>query len=202
MSIKKYYVYFIPRNGSRGITDNWNECEKMVKKENGARFKGFKSQKEAEEWLENGAKYNYKPYKHLAKGIYFDSGTARGCVEVSVTNEKGDNLLNETLDKKDINKFGKHSIFDKKTTNNFGELYACYLALKIAIKIDCKNIFGDSSLVIQYWSKGIIKKDNISPETYKLALETKELRKKFESLNGIIKLISGDDNPADLGFHK
>lgn len=198
----KYYAYFIPGKNFYGITDNWSECEKTVKGKGGARFKGFKTKAEAKEWIEKGAKYDYKPHWHLTEGIYFDSGTARGPVEISVTDEKGNNLLNKILDKKLINKFGKHWIFSKEATNNFGELYACYLALKIAIKTGGKNVFGDSNLIIQYWSQGIIKKNNVSSETYDLALKTTKLREKFEMLGGTITFISGDDNPADLGFHK
>src|SRR3989344_2223155 len=194
MSTNKYYGYFLPEKDFYGITNDWNECEKIVKRKNGARFKRFKTRAEANEWINKGAKYSYKPHKHLEKGIYFDSGTARGNVEVSVTDRERKNLLDKILNKKYINKFGKHWVFDKEATNNFGELYACYLALEIAIKTGDKNIFGDSNLVIQYWSKGIIKKNNVPLETYNLALETTKLREKFKSLGGTVKFISGDDN--------
>ena len=63
-----------------------------------------------------------------------------------------------------------------------------------------KNIFGDSKLVVDYWSKGLIKKD-MNEKTKKLAREVALLRQEFESNGGKITLISGDDNPADLGFH-
>ena len=64
------------------------------------------------------------------------------------------------------------------------------------------NIYGDSSLVIEYWSKGFIKKDNVTPKTYELAMKVKERREFFEAAGGKISHISGDFNPADLGFHK
>jgi ribonuclease HI len=72
----------------------------------------------------------------------------------------------------------------------------------IAQKNEHKNIFGDSGLVITYWSKGIIKRDAVAPETVALADEVTKLRSAFEKTGGTISHISGDDNPADLGFHK
>jgi hypothetical protein len=71
----------------------------------------------------------------------------------------------------------------------------------IAEKTGEKNIFGDSKLVIDYWSKGFIKKE-VGEETVELARKVADIRRKFESSGGKISLISGDDNPADLGFHR
>ena len=67
-------------------------------------------------------------------------------------------------------------------TNNFGELLGCYLALIIANIKGENKIFGDSNLVI-----------------LKLIEVVAKLRENF---NGKIEHISGDINPADLGFHK
>ena len=90
----------------------------------------------------------------------------------------------------------------KGATNNFGELAGIFFALEIALKEKIFNIYGDSSLVIEYWSKGFIKKDNVTPKTYELAMKVKERREFFEAAGGKINHISGDFNPADLGFHK
>ena len=199
MSKKKYYAYSI--NEKTGITDNWPECQKIVSGMLKARYKGFESKDQAERWLESGADYKSKTTAS-EKGVYFDAGTGAGNgVEISVTDETGNSLLNKILKKKDINEKGFHLITDA-VTNNFGELLACKYALQIALKEDIKNIFGDSKLILDYWSKGFIKKDNISEETIKLADEVKKLRYKFEKQGGFIVLISGDSNPADLGFHK
>src|SRR3989344_1268429 len=92
MGKQKYYVYFVPRINKKGVTDNWKECEKIIHGEINSRFRGFKNLKEAEEWLKAGAVYGFK--KKLESGIYFDSGTGRGLgVEISVTDENGNNLL-------------------------------------------------------------------------------------------------------------
>lgn len=196
----KYYAYFIPRTGERGITNNWKDCEKIVKGETGARFKGFSEKKEAEDWLGKGASYDIK--KELEPGIYFDAGTGRGKgVEVSVVDENSNNLLGNVLPKKELNEFGKH-LLKGGETNNYGELLACKFALEIAVKKKVKKVFGDSKLVINYWSKGVVKEENFSREFFELIDSVMDLRKKFEKKGGAIIHLPGKDNPADLGFHR
>ncbi|MDO8676655.1 MAG: ribonuclease H family protein [Candidatus Azambacteria bacterium] len=199
MEKHKYYVYFIPRTKKKGITDNWKECEKIIHGEINSRFKGFKTLKEAEEWLKAGAVYGFK--KKLEPGIYFDSGTGRGIgVEISVTDEIGNNLLSDKKFKKHLDKVGHFILQD--VTNNYGELLACYHALKIAGKEEIKRVFGDSKLVINYWSKGYMNKNKLPLKTKRLIKSVARLRKIFEENSGAMEYISGDDNPADLGFHR
>lgn len=200
MAEKKYYAYSVPRTGKRGIVDSWKECEKIVSGEKEAHFKGFKTRADAAKWLQAGADYSFK--KKLPQGVYFDAGTGRGSgVEVSVTDENGNDLLHEIIPKKKINRFGKY-LLGAEATNNFGELLACRFALEIAVKKNIKKIFGDSRLVIDYWSKGYMNMKEMTPETIELAYIVSSLRKDFERNGGRIEHISGDDNPADLGFHK
>ncbi|MBN2198051.1 ribonuclease H family protein [Candidatus Wolfebacteria bacterium] len=196
----KYYAYYIPLTEKGGIVDNWKDCEKQVSGKPGARYKGFVTKKEAEDWFKAGADYSF--IKNFEPGIYFDAGTGRGQgVEVSVTDEKGNNLLDNVLSKKKINKFGKYFLGDE-FTNNYGELLGFKFALEIAVKNKVKKIFGDSRLVINYWSKGVVKMENVSLETLDLIDEVVDLREKFERKGGVIIYIFGKDNPADLGFHK
>lgn len=201
----KFYAYFVP-NGSAGVTDEWKKTEKMVIGKTGARFKAFESRAEAEAWLAAGARYEAKPSLALRKlepGIYFDAGTGRGeGVEISVTDEHGKNLLHKAVSKQELNQFGKHLIADESATNNYGELLALRYALEIARKMRVKKIFGDSRLVIDYWSKWRIKRKELPEETVELANEVAEAREKFEAGGGTIERISGGRNPADLGFHR
>jgi ribonuclease HI len=198
MAKRKYYAYLV--NGKSGITDNWPECQILVAGKNGAKFKGFESRELAEAWLKAGANYAIKNIG-LEDGIYFDSGTGAGeGVEINVTDKTGKKLLHKVLEKSKLNKKGHHFLEDG-TTNNFGELMACKYALQIAIAENIFKIFGDSKLVIEYWSKGYIKYE-VGEETVNLANEVKILRKEFESKGGKIFLISGGSNPADLGFHR
>ncbi len=205
---KKYYAYRLA-TGAQGICDNWKDCEKVVSGRD-ARFRGFASHSDAEEWLRGGARYEVNSRKSLKSikskvslisGVYFDAGTGRGNgVEISVTDELGKDLLHKVLAKSKINRHGKH-LLGKEFTNNYGELMACQYALKYAIKHDIKNIFGDSKLVIDFWSKGLIRRNEMPVATVKLADKVAKLRKEFESAGGEVGRISGDDNPADLGFH-
>jgi len=200
--IKKYYAYLLLSGNRSGILEDWKACEKIVSGKE-ARYRSFASREEAENWLKDGANYEVKPpkaSKKLEKGIYFDSGTGRDQkVEVSVTDEKGKDLLDKIRPKIKLNKFGKHPM--PKATNNYGELLGCKYALQISLKEKDKKIFGDSQLVIKYWSKGFINKKEMGKQTIKLSEDVSKLRKKFEDAGGKIEFISGDFNPADLGFH-
>ena len=191
MKKNKYYGYFLPDGNRQGVCENWEKCRKIVEGKKGARFRGFDSKKEADQWLLGGAVYHQRQRAKLEPGIYFDSGTGRGIgVEINVTNEKGEYLLKAV------------TLVLKNVTNNYGELLACKYALKIALKKNIKRVFGDSKLIINFWSKGIIRRKEVAKKTYLLSLEVKKLRIEFENKKGELLRISGADNPADLGFHK
>jgi len=197
----RFYAYFFSEN-KKGICDNWQECERLVRGKN-VRYRGFSSRREAEEWLAAGAEYEIRQPVKLEPGIYFDAGTGRGRgVEISVTDETGKDLLDKVLPKKKLNKFHKHLVTGKDVTNNYGELLAAKYALALALKEGVKKIFGDSKLVVDFWSEGIMREKLLSLRTKKLVREVVKLRKKFENSGGIMGRISGDDNPADLGFHR
>ena len=125
MASKKYYAFFLSEK-NQGICENWKDCEKIVKGRE-ARYRSFKTEDEAREWLEAGAQYESKVKSQKSKvnlipGIYFDAGTGRGMgVEISITDKKGINLLHKIMPKNKINRHGKHLIPDS-VTNNYGEL--------------------------------------------------------------------------------
>jgi ribonuclease H-related protein len=195
----KFYAYLTDKK--KGIADNWPDCQKIVSGVTDAKYKSFLTRDEAELWLKAGADYNIK---HIAAkpGVYFDSGTGAGHgVEINVTDESGKSILGKALAKKYLNDSGHHWVPDKTATNNFGELLACKYALKIAAKAGAKNVFGDSDLILDFWSKGFVKKD-VLQDTIDLAKEVKKLRYKFEKSGGKIERIAGASNPADLGYHK
>jgi ribonuclease HI len=198
MAKKRVYAYLAGEK--KGITETWPECEAIVSGKPEARFKGFESRPEAEKWLAAGANYSIK---HLTAedGVYFDAGTGPGNgVEISVTDRRGKSLLGMILDKETLNRQGRQ-FAPRGATNNYGELLACKYALQIAMKQDIKKIFGDSKLVIDYWSKWMVKK-GVAAETVRLAREVAGLREGFEKNGGKVIRVSGGNNPADLGFHK
>ncbi|HUZ93226.1 MAG TPA: viroplasmin family protein [Candidatus Paceibacterota bacterium] len=203
---KNFYAYLVPR-GPRGIASSWAECEKLVKGKADARYRGFAAKSEAEEWLRKGAVYEAKPARERRSvapepGVYFDSGTGRGKgVEISVTDEKGIDLLRKVIPRKEVNRFGKQFVKGAAATNNYGELLALRRALEIAKKTGMKKIFGDSRLVIDYWSKWRMKRKELPEATVTLAREVSAMREEFEEGGGDILRIPGGRNPADLGFH-
>jgi ribonuclease HI len=199
---KKYYAYALP-SGVSGVSDDWKKCEKIVSGVRGAKYRGFESKEEAVRWLALGARYETKQVKKLEPGVYFDAGTGRGHgVEISVTDEKGKNILHKALTAKELNRFGKHLVKNADATNNYGELLALRYALLIAQKEGVKKIFGDSRLVIDYWSRWRIKAKALPEETVALADEVAAMRDVFEKHGGVIARVSGAHNPADLGFHR
>lgn len=208
LAAKKKFYYAYVLGDESGIFNNWEECSKKVKGTS-AKYKKFKTQTEAHLWIDSGAIYETKTIAknvlgvnfELEKGIYFDAGTGRGDgVEVKVTDENGKSLLDEFLDDDKITKYETYHL-GKTFTNNFGELSGLFFALNIAILMGDKYIFGDSKLVLDYWSNGIYKKD-LPLHTIDLIKKVMALRKKFENSGGKLGFISGDLNPSDLGFHK
>ena len=204
----KIYAYYLLDSQESGIFYTWNECQQKVKGKK-ARYMSFKSEKEAQKWLESGAEYEKKEKKNESlfleldrNGIYFDAGTGRGeGVEVRLTDYDGNSLLHEILDASKINSYGNYKLSEGRT-NNFGELTGIFAALKYAKKNNIKVICGDSNLVIEFWSRGKYNSDGLEKDTIDLIKRVTSLRAEFEKNGGKVKKISGDVNPADLGFHK
>ncbi|WP_215537464.1 ribonuclease H family protein [Borreliella bavariensis] len=196
----KYYACILIDSNEKIIFKSWEECKTTIKGKNN-KIKSFKTIEQAQNWLlDNGNKIiNHRPI-----GIYFDSGTGRGKgVEIRVVNEKRISILDKILDQSLINEYGNHYVKNfQGISNNFGELLALYAALKIALKENIINIFGDSKLIIDYWSKGIYNSKKLKQITINLIKKTVKLRKKFEEQGGKISFIPGNENIADLGFHK
>lgn len=203
MAKSKLYAFRLP-NGEQGIVTTWAACDKKVNGVAGARYRSFSDRPTATTWLSQGASYESKPKvprSKLKPGIYFDAGTGRGHgVEVSVTDERGRDLLFLILPANKINRYGKHRL-PGGITNNYGELLGCLYALQIATRTGARAIFGDSKLVLDYWSQGAIRAKDLPPKTVQLAGEVATARRSFEADGGELKHISGAHNPADLGFH-
>jgi len=198
----KIYGWYLEIEGKKGLCETWEECRARVAGKK-ARYKSFVSREACEAWLAAGAPYEKKkPPEALPPGIYFDAGTGRGLgVEVRVTDESGRSLI-----KSDFHAFPKNE-FDniflgKERTNNFGELLGLAIALTIAGEKKIRAVFGDSRLVIDFWSRGRCHEENLDPDTVKLISWVARQRSKFEALGGAVSHIPGDLNPADLGFHK
>lgn len=202
-----FYAYIL--SNKKGIVEDWESCKALVNGVSGAKFKKFKTLAEANAFINNDESvFINNGSTELEEAIYFDSGTGRGRgVEVRVTDKNKNSLIpilkenrKDIIDiflKKgwNINEFDNIEL-GNNYTNNFGELLGCYMALIIANINGENKIFGDSNLIITYWSKGICNIDD--KETLKLIEVVSKLRTNFK---GKIEHISGDINPADLGFH-
>ena len=133
--------------------------------------------------------------------VYFDSGASLQsgrATQCRVANEAKESLLPLVLGAGDLDEDGNLTLAGR--TNNYGELRALSLALEVARGLGAKEIRGDSELVIDYWSKGICKSKDA--DTLELSKEVTAARSAFEAGGGTVKWISGDLNPADLGYHK
>lgn len=115
-----------------------------------------------------------------------------------MANEAKESLLPLVLGAGDLDEDGNLTLAGR--TNNYGELRALSLALEVARCLGAKEIREDSELVIDYWSKGICKSKDA--DTRELSKEVTAARSAFEAGGGTVKWISGDLNPADLGYHK
>lgn len=86
--------------------------------------------------------------------------------------------------------------------NNGAELLAATLGILIALEYDYDEVFSDSQLIVDYWSKKLSTKikDPKKLEVQKILIELTDLFTRIH--RGRLTKISGDDNIADLGFHK
>jgi ribonuclease HI len=210
MGKSKNHFYAFVVEGRQGVVRTWSECEARVKGRS-ARYKGFETEASARAWLASGAPYEHKAAKKReAQGalpkdaLYFDSGTGRGeGTEIAVTDADGVPVLHLALQAHDLTPRGTH-VLPSGSTNNRGELAACFLAMKIARKLRIKKVCGDSALVLDYWSRGHVTAEKRAADfdLYRLAQRCAAERLAFEKGGGQLIKVPGGLNPADLGFHR
>lgn len=204
-----FYAYYLDEINN-GIVNSWQECLKYVHKVKGVKYKKFETKEEALQFIQNKGLYEKKntTVKKISKetiirkdAIYFDAGTGRnGFVEVNVTEYNKKSIIDKVIDKKKISKYSTY-ILEKGKTNNYGELLGLYIALKYSLENNIKYIYGDSKLVIDYWANKRYS-ESLNSETKKLIFLVCNLKEEYLKKGGLISYISGDYNPADLGFHK
>ena len=203
-----FYAYLIEGRG--GLVRTWAECEAKVRGK-AARYRGFTSFAEAKAWLAAGAPYEDKAAAKAKEreglpesGVFVDAGTGAGIgVEVNVTDRTGASLLHLCLGIGRLTHRGT-SLLGPGRTNNFGELIALLLGIRIARKTGALQVYSDSALVLDFWSKGHVtaKKRQEDPELFALSQKAAAERLAFERGGGRCLKISGGINPADLGYHR
>lgn len=132
-------------------------------------------------------------------------GTGRGIgAEVRVTNSNGDSILYKLENHSNllINEFGNINLGNNVSTL-YGELYAFYLALLIVDSSTYyKAIAGDNINALKCYFESHNTK-NFSHYELDLINAILKLKEKInEKINLEIFYVSGDINPADLGFHR
>lgn len=89
--------------------------------------------------------------------------------------------------------------------NNGAELLAFLAALRISsVDPSISIICSDSKLLVSYWSVRLkdSTRNKMDPRKARCIDDVIQLRRLFETRGGKIVKVSGDNNPADLGFHK
>ncbi|MBI5501642.1 MAG: ribonuclease H family protein [Deltaproteobacteria bacterium] len=205
----KWYAWIV--DGERGVCSTWPECERVVRGRR-ARFRAFDDRAAAERWLAEGAPQRDRSRdKQEAldalpdRAVFFDSGTGPGRgVEVNVTDRDGVPLAHLAAPEEGELSPQGTVVLGRKRTNNYGELYGCLLALRAAGKLGSRHIFGDSRLVLEFWSLGRVaaEKRASDPALAALSSRVRAARAAFERNGGSLAHVPGGINPADLGHHR
>jgi ribonuclease HI len=145
------------------VETSWDVCERKVRGRT-ARYRGFTTRAEALAWLEAGAPYQDREANKAEAlrefpedGVFFDAGTGSGRgVEVRVSDREGAPMIHLAGDPPREGTLTRDGnlLLGHGRTNNYGELLACRLAILIAEERGATQLFGDSQLVLDYWSKG------------------------------------------------
>ncbi|MBI5489846.1 MAG: viroplasmin family protein [Deltaproteobacteria bacterium] len=205
----KWYAWVV--GDERGVCSTWPECERIVRGRR-ARYRGFDDRQAAERWLTEGApQRDQSRDKREAldalpeRAVFFDSGTGPGRgVEVNVTDREGVPVAHLAVPEEGELSPQGTVLLGRKRTNNYGELYGCLLALRVAERLGARHIFGDSRLVLDFWSHGHVtaEKRASDPALAALAALVRAARAAFEREGGSLAHVPGGINPADLGHHR
>lgn len=213
------YYYAVHTGYNKGIYSTWDECKIQVDGFKGAKYKKFNNLIEAQNFIADIQHIIIDPNTT----IYGDGGFnkySRPDAWGSVVNGFGVDILGHfthlltDMNLKEVNlPKGKRIIIVSNFSgveqqNNGAELLAAVASLRIAINlissgITVKTIFCDSQVVL-YWSIRLKdeQRKTFDPRKVLYIDELINLRKTFESMGGNFTKIDGDNNLADLGYHK
>lgn len=201
-----------------GVFNTWIECNERVSGYKGAIYKKFKTHYEALSFIQDKIIEIY----NKSTIIYVDGGFnnfTKPYALGSVVNGYGLDILNFypelTSDMNIVTKtlpVGERNLvianFNDVTIqqNNGAELLATIIGLRIAIYLNnigikVTHILSDSQLIVNHWSNKLNRTD-LDPNKVKYINELIILKQNFMLQGGRLQKISGDENLADLGFHK
>lgn len=217
-------LYAVLKGRTPGIYNTWSECQQQVNGYSGAIYKSFTSLDECNIYLGLG---EIKPSdtSRDVDTIFCDGcfnsvsspdswGSVVDCQGVDLIEPNRHLLCDMKLETK-ILPVGKRTVIICNFTdcrsqqNNGAELLSAVAGLRICMNSEkYKMLCTDSMLILNYWSKYLKAchtGENSKMDKIKMAyiLELISLRQNFE-LNraGKLKFIPGDNNLADLGYHK
>lgn len=91
--------------------------------------------------------------------------------------------------------------FENKIHSDVGKLLSLVVALRIALQKDYREIYMDSNLILNWWSKGRVRKETrekMEESLSKYLDECISLRTQYEEKGGKLIKICEDDNKASF----
>jgi len=152
--MSKFYV--VKKGLQPGIYRTWDEAKQQVHQFKGAEYKSFKTQKEADYYLQQNNVNNQQNFNQYDLIIYTDGSCQNKKGGYGLVFIQNDNKLNNNIDKKINKKINKKidikTFYDKvpfdPCTNNIAELYAIKQALLLADKNQTILLKSDSLYAI------------------------------------------------------
>lgn len=215
--------YAVKRGKNVGVYNTWTECKQQVDGFSGPVFKKFDSYEEALQFITNTPSTSI-PTFDLNRVLYVDGGCnnfTKPYAYGSVVTHLGEDVIPRfagllsdmelvpiqlPIGLRTLIKIDFKDVTSQQ--NNGAELLAAVAGLRIAIYLSTNGyqinyVFSDSKLITDFWSKRIKEEtaSKMDPVKLKYVKELIELRVQYERLGGSLYKISGDSNPADLGFH-
>ena len=189
--MSKYYA--VKEGFTPGIYTDWNSAKKQVDKYKGAIYKGFKTEKEALQFMKMGKElFNIITVPDDVDILVYTDGSCInqiGGFGICVIDNP-----NTKVELNTVKEYKGHVPYDK-CTNNIAELYAIYQALiillpnnnkKITIRSDSNNSIQAITINIHKWKKNNFMTTNNEPvKNADLIIKISNLLQYFDNLKFI-----------------
>lgn len=152
---KKFYVVWEGR--VPGVYDNWSDCKTQVEGFNGAKYKAFESEAEANRQFDAGYKQYFSNSKATEKGstLPFLNSSDNQPISDSLCVDAACNMVTRVMEYRGVDMQTKQVIFHKGPfkggTNNIGEFLALVHGLALLQQQGSnKPIYSDSITAISW----------------------------------------------------
>lgn len=227
MDYKAFYLIKEGYGDYTNNQSNWTSISKLIRGKS-SRCNSFKTEEEAKYFISKKGLVTKEEMKIFIQSIknekeevlifldpnsvYCDGTVVNGRAKARVTDANRNSLIKEILltDEKfnEFLEFKKWEYDDRINCNieinniediAFGETFALYLGMEIALRKGYKTVYSDCINAIENWSLG--KASAKGYERAELLIAITDKRKEFERKGGVVKHIAGEINPADFGLH-